>query len=154
VAPILLLSHSQQKYLGYCLPACAEMALNYLEISQSQEALAKKMNTTLNVGTLRSNIKKLASRHINVTYSEGTLADIRSWLDQEIPVIVFVEANELPVWRGQDFKHAVVVVSLDDKTIYLMDPALESGPTPTPLDDFQLAWDEMDNYYATLTRMK
>jgi ABC-type bacteriocin/lantibiotic exporter with double-glycine peptidase domain len=128
------------------------MALNYLKIPQSQEALAKKMNTTFNVGTLRSNIKKLASRHIKVTYREGTLTDIRSWLEQEVPVIVFVEAKELPVWRGQDFKHAVVVVGLDDKTIYLMDPALESGPTPTPIDDFQLAWDEMDNYYAVLSR--
>ncbi len=36
--------------------------------------------------------------------------------------------------------------------IYLMDPALETGPIPTPVDDFMLAWDEMDNRYATLTR--
>jgi ABC-type bacteriocin/lantibiotic exporter with double-glycine peptidase domain len=152
VAPILPLFHSRQKYLGYCLPACAEMALNYLGISRSQEVLAKKMNTTINVGTPRSNIKNLTSRRITVIYNEGTLADIGSWLDQKLPVIVFVQAKELPIWRGQDFKHTVVVVGLDEKTIYLMDPALENGPTPTPIDDFQLAWDEMDNYYAILTR--
>lgn len=151
MAPILPLSHSRQSYLGYCLPACAEMVLNYLGISQAQEVLAKKMKTTINVGTPRSNIKKLASRLISVIYIEGTLADIRYWLDREFPVIVFVQAKELPVWGGQDFKHAVVVVGMTDKTIYLMDPALESGPTPTPIADFQLAWDEMDNYYATLT---
>lgn len=66
-------------------------------------------------------------------------------------MIVFVQVKELPIWRGQDFKHAVVVVGLDDEIIYLMDPALDSGPTPTPIGDFQLAWDEMDNFYVTLT---
>ena len=81
------------------------------------------------MGAPRSNIKNLASRRITVIYKEGNLADIRSWLDQKLPVIVFVQAKELPVWRGQDFKHAVVVVGLDDQTIYLMDPALDSGPT-------------------------
>lgn len=129
MGPSLPLSHRRQKHLGYCLPACAEMALNYLGFSRSQEVLAKKMNTTINVGAPRSNIKNLASRRITVIYKEGTLADIRSWLDQKLPVIVFVQTKELPVWRGQDFKHAVVVVGLDDQTIYLMDPALDSGPT-------------------------
>lgn len=152
MAPILALSHSRQKHLGYCLPACVEMVLTYLGISRSQEALAKTMNTTLNVGTPRSNIKNLTSRRLAVIYDEGNMADIHTWLDRELPVIVFVQAKELPVWRGQDFKHAVVVVGLDDEMIYLMDPALENGPTPTPIDDFQLAWDEMDNYYATLTQ--
>lgn len=110
------------------------------------------MKTVINVGTLRSNIKNLASRDITVIYNEGTLTDIQTWLDREFPVIVFVQAKELPIWHGQDFKHAVVIVGLDEKTIYLMDPALDSGPTPTPIDDFQLAWDEMDNYYAALVR--
>ncbi len=154
MVPPLPLSHSQQKHLGYCLPACAEMVLAYLGISRSQESLAKIMKTTLNVGTPRSNIKNLASRRLTVIYNEGNLADIRAWLDQGHPVIVFVQVKELPIWRGQDFKHAIVVVGLDDETIYLLDPALDNGPTPTPIGDFQLAWDEMDNYYVTLARQE
>ena len=62
-----------------------------------------------------------------VIYNEGTLADIRSWLDREIPVIVFVQAKELPVWRGQDFKHTVVVVGLDGKTILRRQPKYSCG---------------------------
>ncbi len=75
-----------------------------------------------------------------------------------MPVIVFLDAGELPHWHKYDFtqrpviQHAVVVVGLASQTIYLMDPALKTGPTPTPIGDFMLAWDEMDNYYATLTR--
>lgn len=38
------------------------------------------------------------------------------------------------------------VVGAANQIISLMDPALDSGPTPTPIDDFMLAWDEMDNY--------
>lgn len=116
------------------------------------------MGFQLPIGTLRSNIKELATFQITVTYDIGHLEDIQQWLNQNVPVIVFLDAGELPHWHKYDFtqsmviQHAVVVVGLDSQTIYLMDPALDSGPIPTPIGDFMLAWDEMDNYYATLTR--
>jgi hypothetical protein len=71
---------------------------------------------------------------------------------------VFLDAGELPHWHEYDLvqrvvvQHAVVGVGLDSQTVYLMDPALDTGPTPMPIGDFLLAWDEMENYYATLTR--
>ncbi len=140
------------------MPACAQMVLAYIGISGSQEALGQVMGLQLPIGTLRSNIKKLASFQITVTYDMGRLKDIQQWLEQNAPVIVFLDAGELPHWHKYDFtqrpviQHAVVIVGLTGQTIYLMDPALKTGPTPTPIGDFMLAWDEMDNYYATLTR--
>jgi uncharacterized protein YvpB len=134
------------------------MALAYLGISHSQEVLARIMGTQLPIGTPRANIKKLASLQVTVTYAHGPLEDIQQWLNQGVPVIVFLDAGELPHWHNYDFTqrmvvpHAVVVVGLDNQIIYLMDSALDSGPTPTPIGDFILAWDEMDNYYAVLTR--
>jgi hypothetical protein len=134
------------------------MALAYIGISRSQETLGKVMGLQLPIGTLRSNIKKVASLQIKVTYDVGQREDIEQWLNQNVPVIVFLDAGELPHWHKYDFtqrvviQHAVVVVGLERQTIYLMDPALDTGPTPTPIDDFMLAWEEMDYYYATLTR--
>lgn len=152
MAPNLPLSHKQQQDLGYCLPACAQMVLAYLGISRSQESLARMMGLVVPVGVPSSRIKNLASLKITVTYQQGTLEDIYYWLNQGVPVIVFLLMSELPHWRGQELQHAVVIVGLDNQNIYLMDPALETGPTPVPVGDFILAWDEMDNSYATLTR--
>jgi hypothetical protein len=134
------------------------MVLAYIGISRSQEALGRVMGIQLPIGTLRSNIKKLASLQITVTYDAGRLEDIKQRLNQDTPVIVFLDAGELPHWHEYDLsqrvviQHAAVVVGLDSRTVYLMDPALDSGPTPSPIGDFMLAWDEMENYYAMLTR--
>jgi uncharacterized protein YvpB len=134
------------------------MVLAYMSISYSQEVLGQVMGTQLPLGTLRSNIKKLSTFSITITYKRGNLEDIEQYLNQNVPVIVFLDAGELPHWHKYDFtrriviQHAVVIVGLDGQTIHLMDPAFDSGPIPAPVGDFMLAWDEMDNYYATLTR--
>ncbi len=111
MAPNLPLLHKQQKDFGYCLPACAQMILDYMGISRSQESLARIMGVIVLVGVPSSRIKKLASLNIKVTYQEGTLDDIRYWLNQKAPIIVFLLMSELPHWRGEELQHSVVVVN-------------------------------------------
>lgn len=156
----LSLTHKPQEVDGYCLPTCVQMVLGYIELSYSQATLSELMESQLPIGTLRSNIKKLTSLQIDIIYDSGNLKDIEKWLNQNSPVIVFLDAGELPHWHHYDFtqqvviQHAIVVVGLDSQTIYLMDPAINNGPTSTPIGDFILAWDEMDNYYAILTKQR
>jgi ABC-type bacteriocin/lantibiotic exporter with double-glycine peptidase domain len=152
VAANLSLPHKPQKGNGYCLPACAQMVLAYLGISRSQESLGKTLALNPPFGTRHSHIQKLASSNIKVTYEAGTLAELHHWLDQDVPVIVFVQAGDLPHWSGHHFQHAVVVVGIEDQTVSLMDPALDTGPTATDIEAFLLAWSAMDYYYAALTR--
>ena len=152
MAANLSLPHKSQKGDGYCLPTCVQMVLAYLGISRSQEAIGKILDLNPPFGVRHSNINKLASAKIKVTYETGTLEDIRRWLEQNLPVIVFVQAGDLPHWPGHYFQHAVVVVGIDGQTIYVMDPALDAGPTPTDEAAFMLAWSGMDYYYAILTR--
>lgn len=128
------------------------MVLAYLGISRSQDALAKTLGLNPPFGTRHSNIKKLASAKIKVTYEAGDLAAIRRWLEQGTPVIVFVQAGDLPHWSGQHFQHAVVVVGIEEQRVYLMDPALEEGPTPVEEETFMLTWSWFDYHYATLTQ--
>ena len=66
-------------------------------------------------------------------------------------MIVFVQAGDLPHWSGQHFQHAVVVVGVEGQRVYLMDPALDEGPTPVEEEAFMLAWSWFDYYYTTLT---
>lgn len=152
VAANLPLPHKPQQGDGYCLPACVQMVLAHLGISRTQDAIAKTLGLNPPYGTRHSNIKKLASARIKVTYEAGDLADLRRWLDQRTPVIVFVQAGDLPHWSGQHFQHAVVVVEIEAQTVYVMDPALDSGPTAVDEAAFMLAWSWMDYYYAALTQ--
>ncbi|MBE7557302.1 MAG: C39 family peptidase [Anaerolineales bacterium] len=152
MAANLPLPHKPQQGDGYCLPACAQMVLAYLGISRTQDALAKTLGLNPPFGTRHSNIKKLASAKIKVTYEAGDLATIRHWIEQGTPVIVFVQAGDLPHWSGQHFQHAVVVVGVEGQRVYLMDPALDEGSTPVEEEAFMLAWSWFDYYYATLIR--
>ena len=154
MAANLSLLHNRQKGDGYCLPACTQMVLAYLGISHSQESLGKILALNPPFGTRHSHIQKLASANIKVTYETGTLADLHHWLAQDVPVIAFVQAGDLPHWSGHHFQHAVVVVGIEEQTVYLMDPALNTGPTATDTESFLLAWSAMDYYYAALTLIR
>jgi hypothetical protein len=66
------------------------MVLAYLGIFHTQDIIAKTLGFNPPFGTRHSNIKKLASAKIKVTYEAGALAAIRRWLEQGTPVIVFV----------------------------------------------------------------
>jgi len=80
--------------------------------------------------TRHSNLKKLASAKIKVTDKAG----------------------DLPHWAGHQFQHAVMMVGIEAQTIYLLDLALDSGPTAVAEAAFRLAWSWLDYIYATLTR--
>jgi ABC-type bacteriocin/lantibiotic exporter with double-glycine peptidase domain len=124
------------------------MALRYLGIDRSQADLARQMGAIPHVGTVN-----LQSSTLHVIYAEGTLELMRGWLDQDVPVIAFVQTLELPYWSGAEARHAVVVVGIDDENVYLLDPARDPDIIPVSLGDFTLAWEDwMDGRYAVITR--
>ena len=70
MAANLSLLHNPQKGDGYCLPACVQMVLAYLDISQSQESIGKTLELNPPFGTRHSNIKnpgKQIYRMLSVT---------------------------------------------------------------------------------------
>ncbi|MBN1877833.1 MAG: hypothetical protein JXA33_26670 [Anaerolineae bacterium] len=85
--------------------------------------------------------------------AEGTAEALRSILVQHLPVIVFVQTAELSYWNGQVSRHALVVVAMTETEVWVLDPAMLSEPICVPLEDFLLAWDEMDATYAVSRRI-
>lgn len=152
MANVLSLPHHPQKGDGYCLPACVQMVLAHLGVFRSQEEIARQLGTRPGLGTPHSNIARLESPNLHVTHGEGDLDVLRQHLEHQTPVIAFVQAGELPHWRGHTFRHAVVIVGLDEAFVYLLDPASAPEPVAAPLADFLLAWEEMDNACAVITR--
>ncbi len=64
---------------------------------------------------------------------------------------MFVNTIELDYWT-EATRHAVVVVGIDERQVYLNDPFFEVAPQIVSRLEFELAWDEMDNSYAVITR--
>jgi predicted double-glycine peptidase len=51
---------------------------------------------------------------------------------------------------GETTRHAVVVVGIDSEYVYVHDPCFDIAPQRVTRLEFKLAWDEMDNTYATI----
>jgi ABC-type bacteriocin/lantibiotic exporter with double-glycine peptidase domain len=150
MAKRLPVPYYKQNEPGHCLAACAQMVLAFHGISRSQDDLAKQLSIKPSLGAPARNIQQLASNEIAVTYEEGSLEHLRAWLMSGLPVIAFVQAGELLHWRGEFFQHAVVVIGLEESTVWLLDPDMDATPIATPVDEFMLAWGEMDYLYAAM----
>jgi ABC-type bacteriocin/lantibiotic exporter with double-glycine peptidase domain len=129
------------------------MILNYLGLDRSQIELARLVGTHPQAGTPYSRITRLRSNKINVAYQKASgLEDLAKWLERQLPVIAFVQMRELPHWQGHWSQHAVVVVGLDQIAIHVLDPAASAQVIAVPVNDFVLAWEEMDWAYAVIAK--
>ncbi len=149
MSKILSVPHLPQLANGYCLPACVQMVLAYWRIERKQAKIAKELGLIPGAGVSGNRVKTLASKKLEIFYGAGTLIDLDSALVQSIPPIVLVNTGELPYWQ-QTTAHVVVLLGIDQQTVYLNDPGLPQGNTAVSLGDFELAWDEMVNLYALI----
>ena len=148
---ILSIPYHPQINEGYCLAACAQMVLHYLGIVSDQVKLAQQLWVRPDIGVPASHIKRLATDTIAVTYDVGEWEVIQTWLAQRTPVIAMIQAGELPYWRGEFFQHAIVVIGCDETQVWLLDPATSPDAIIVSIDEFLLAWGEMDYRYAVMS---
>lgn len=94
---------------------------------------------------------RLRSETVDVVFADGAIHDLQNYLALERPLIVFVQAGELPHWRGCVSQHAIVVVGIDEASVSVLDPAAGSQVIDVPLGDFLLAWGELAYLYAVIT---
>jgi ABC-type bacteriocin/lantibiotic exporter with double-glycine peptidase domain len=146
--------HYPQVDDGYCLPACVQMVMAYLGLPSTQDRLARELDVRPPLGAPASNVIRLRSDVLDVTFTSGSLNDLRSHLTQGDPPIVFVQAGEFPHWQGRVAQHAVVVVGMDEQAVQVLDPAAGASPISVPIGDFMLAWSELDYIYALIVRSK
>lgn len=146
----LSVPHIRQREDGECVAACAAMVLKYLNIPASYEQLLRLLKIDW-FGTAAFRVRELEKLGIAVIYKQGTLEEIHDHLSNDRPCIAFVKTIELPYW-AEAIDHALVVAGLDDEFVYLNDPAFPDAPKKVSHGDFDLAWLERDEYYATFKR--
>ncbi len=152
MTPVILpVPHIPQRYVGECLAACVAMLLVHFDISITYQQLLNILRIKRGLGSPASNIRVLNKLDLTVIYESGTFPKLHEHLSNNRPCIAFIEAEELPYWNERN-SHAIVVVGLDVQFVYINDPALAYGPIRVPHGDFDLAWLEHEEFYATLVR--
>lgn len=147
----LPIPHRLQLADGYCLPACVQMVLAYWGIERNQAELARQLQMVPGAGTPGNRVGLLASDTLDVFYGQGEVSDLQAALHRGIPPIVLVHTGELPYWDVA-MAHAVVLLAMDETEVVINDPGITQAELRVSLGDFQLAWDEMANLYALLTK--
>jgi hypothetical protein len=92
-------------------------------------------------------VDRLREQGFFVERGQGDTETLWSHLTTGLPVIVAVRTDDLPYWLNRTdipdeekaTDHAVVVVGLDEQTVYANDPDFEQAPQVIDLDEFLLA---------------
>ncbi len=118
--------HIQQQMVGYCLPACAEMAVAQFGVGISQSRLAKNLGTIPGVGTPFSALGRLAAYDFSVEVTEWRGTDfLRSALSvRKVAIAAILTSNDLPGWKDSPTQHTVLVTAVEEKRVRYHDPAL------------------------------
>lgn len=148
-APWLRVPLQKQRHSADCLAACAAMVLAFIERPVPYESLLDLLDIDPDVGAPASHILKLVALGVVVAYGPGSLEDIAGHLSRGRPCIAFVHTVDLSYW-DEATQHAVVVVGMDEDNVFVADPWFDSVPQTVSRLEFQLAWDAMEQTYATL----
>ncbi len=122
----------------YCGPICLKIILNYFGINVSEDKLVKLCKTDAH-GSRAINIVKAANdlglKGFVKDFCE--IKDLRNYVvKKKLPVIV--------AWFSYDDTHYSVVVGLDNKNIYLVDPE-EDHIRQIKLNIFRRLWFDFTN---------
>lgn len=146
---LLPIPHQRQRQEADCLAACAAMVLEHLNVQVKYQQLLKLLKVK-SYGTAGQNLKYLSSLGLQIVYREGSLEEIKSYLQNGVPCIILVRTADLSYWDyGTD--HALVVVGFDEQAIYVNDPAFDEHPLSVPVIEFELAWMAFDYRYGVIS---
>lgn len=149
--PLLPIMHHPQQRQADCLAACARMLLDYYGIDSSYEQLIEVLKIG-DAGAPFRNLLALRSDSLHVTIQQGSTEQLRRHIDDLFPAIVFL-STEPPYWPFST-NHATVVSGFEGTLIMLNDPMFEQAPLIVPIEEFELAWLNMDEYYALIHPVK
>lgn len=134
----------QQSTTYTCIPTCVRMVLAYHRQYYSEQELVFALQTVPLLGTLPENVAPaLEEWGHNVRWFEnGTLDQLTKLLEQNLPVVLFVRAADLP--GGGSGLHALVLVGIDQRSVILLDPTRRKD-LRLPTKEFMRIWTKFGN---------
>jgi ABC-type bacteriocin/lantibiotic exporter with double-glycine peptidase domain len=147
--PLLPVPHYRQHEPGECLAACSAMALEYLNLPVDYSKLVAQLKIIRKAGAPFRNLRSLESLGVKVIIDHGELDTLHACLERGLPPITLVDTAQLSYWH-EPTAHAVVVVGVEGDLIHLNDPAFHDAPKIIPIREFELAWIDLDQFYASV----
>ncbi|HRJ42113.1 MAG TPA: hypothetical protein PL105_09535 [Caldilineaceae bacterium] len=130
------------------------MALAQFGVEIPQSTLARNLGTIPGVGTPFSAIGRLAEQGFTVKMNEwlgmGALGSALS--AGTVVVTAILTSHDLPGWETLSTQHTVLVIAVEKGRVYYHDPSLSWGPVDVSEDAFGLAWSEISELTALITR--
>lgn len=126
--------HKQSKVYT-CAPACLRMVLDYWGIKKDEEELSDLCNTNWRGTSVRNLVEGAKKLGFKAKWDSLKLEKIKELVNQDIPVIVYVDAEPL---TGEKGSHANVVTAIGEEEVTVLDPIL--GEKSYPLNKFEEAW--------------
>ena len=155
---------------GFCVPASVGMIVSEITglLQTETEMVGTAIELNLLYGspgawvgmTTEGTVELLEHFGVDSHVEYGTLDDLRSHLDDDLGIILMVDADELWTSSADDVQlsdmgadHAVVITGIDDEraVITLNDPGQPDGAgSEITIADFMDAWDD-SNYEMVVT---
>ena len=104
-------------------------------------------------GTSPANAVYLSELGYFPTFLHSSFNELKRFLDQSTPVIVFLWTNCLSYWSAS-YMHSVVVIGMSEDIVVVNDPYFKDHPQQIPIAEFQRAWAAADNFLIRLQRWK
>lgn len=134
-----------------CGAAAMQSALAYYGLAYSEEHLMKEMGTNAKDGTDHHRMAAYANK-VGVKAEVRTnvpIAEVAQALSRDQLVVIECQAHEDRPGKDKDYTnvwdsgHYMVVIGLDDKTIYFMDPSLGGYRGYLPIPEFMVRWHDL-----------
>jgi len=124
--------------------------LGYYGLSAVEANLIEMLNTTSTHGTYPWDIVNASEKlGFPAQWRENvTLDEVRASLEQGVPVIIDGQRfrDENTSWDDTwDTGHYMVIIGLDDKNVYLEDPAVIGSRLSVPRDTFVSLWHDYES---------
>ena len=148
--PSLSINHRQQEASVGCLAACAQMALEHINVSVRQRRLNRLFGLT-DMGVPWPRVARLSQLGVQVSLETGEEAQLQQAIDRNLPPIIFVRTGELTTYWDADLQHAILMVGYDEQSVFLNDPAFSTAPQQISWGELLLAMVEFDYSFAVIT---
>ena len=125
------------------------MALEYLNLPVDYSKLVAQLKIIRKAGAPFRNLRSLESLGVKVIIDHGELDTLHACLERGLPPITLVDTAQLSYWH-EPTAHAVVVVGVEGDLIHLNYPAFHDAPKIIPIREFELAWIDLDQFYASV----
>lgn len=136
----------RQAFQYSCGASAAQMIMEFYGYDENEKAIMESLKTKESGTTIDPVVRYFKKKGFKVEDGEGTVDDIKKWIDKCVPVILTIQAwgdEDKKSYKGYKDGHYVVAVGYTDEHIVFSDPSSVYGAYLT-YDELDKRWHDID----------